>query len=657
MALNPFFLQGTASEQRLVQNLINEHLGMFGVEVTYIPRKFVSKPDEIWNEVQSSKFDDNFSIEAYVNNFDGYGGQGDVLTKFGMSLKDEITLTISKDKYEDFISPFLAGLDDGTDTSPVPLASRPREGDLIYFPLGQRLFEVKFVEHENPFYQLGKNYVYELQCELFELEDEVLDTSIEEIDTQIEQEGYITRLKLIGIGRTASATSSIQIGGVREIFLNDDGSGFTSTPTITFSPSYSGNAGDTATAVGILTTIGGVTSIDKILMTNAGAGYGLTAPSITISGGGGIGAAATCSINSGEVGVSRFLIVDGGIGYDTVPTVNVYPVTAGAAATSVYGPVGAGNSGHLSSISVTYGGVGYASTPTVSISTAPDRQNAIDWGTTHTAGSGYPVGQAVYKCYADSGIGTDALVQITVDGSGNIQSEDAIIYGGHSFNYGYNVCTVVGGNNDGKVHLYSYGSSSGYIQRGENATAEASINAAGVVTAINITNAGYGYTNNPTITISNEITEKFQAGVTTAIGIANIGRTGSDMVVKNIYVDNAGIGYTVAPSVVISSPQITGVGTFIFNEIIIGETSRTEARVKHWDQDTKILKISNVGIGSTAKGFQTGEVILGQESGAKYTTADFLKEDIDDKYNQGDEFELEADKILDFTEVNPFGVY
>ena len=129
------------------------------------------------------------------------------------------------------------------------------------------------------------------------------------------------------------------------------------------------------------------------------------------------------------------------------------------------------------------------------------------------------------------------------------------------------------------------------------------------------------------------------------------------MVIKNIYVDNAGIGYTVAPSVVISPPQITGVGTFIFNEVIIGETSRTEARVKHWDQDTKILKISNVGIGSTAKGFQTGEVILGLESGARYTTADFLKEDIDDKYNQGDEFELEADKILDFTEVNPFGVY
>ena len=163
MALNPFFLQGAQSEQRLTQDLINEHLRTFGVEVTYIPRKYVSR-ETIMEEVTSSKFDDNFSIEAYVNNYDGYGGAGDVLTKFGMSIKDEVILTISKERFEDFIAPFMAGLDDGTDTSEIILSSRPREGDLVYFPLGGRLFEIKFVEHENPFYQLGKNYVYELKC-------------------------------------------------------------------------------------------------------------------------------------------------------------------------------------------------------------------------------------------------------------------------------------------------------------------------------------------------------------------------------------------------------------------------------------------------------------------------------------------------------------
>ena len=148
MALNPFFLQGSASEQRLVQELINEQLKIYGVEVTYIPRKIVNK-STIIEEVTTSKFDDNYLLEAYVENFDGYSGQGDLMTKFGVNIKDELTLTISKERFEDFIVPFLEGESD----SEIILASRPREGDLVYFPLGQRLFEVKFVEHEQPFYQ------------------------------------------------------------------------------------------------------------------------------------------------------------------------------------------------------------------------------------------------------------------------------------------------------------------------------------------------------------------------------------------------------------------------------------------------------------------------------------------------------------------------
>ena len=173
MALNPFFLQGSQSEQRLVQDLINEQLQIFGVEVTYIPRKYVNR-QTIIEEVNASKFDDNFTIEAYVNTYEGYGGQGDVLTKFGVSLKDELTVSISKERFEDFIAAFLTALPDDE----INVDTRPREGDLIYFPLGSRLFEIKFVEHEQPFYQLGKNYIYELKCELFEYEDEVIDTDI-----------------------------------------------------------------------------------------------------------------------------------------------------------------------------------------------------------------------------------------------------------------------------------------------------------------------------------------------------------------------------------------------------------------------------------------------------------------------------------------------
>ena len=327
MALNPFFLQGTASEQRLVQNLINEHLQFHGVEVTYIPRKYVNKKT-VLEEVQTSKFDDNYAIEAYVNNFDGYSGAGDVLTKFGVSVRDELILTISKERFEEFIAPFMAGLDDGTGDGEIILSTRPREGDLVYFPLGERLFEVKFVEHEDPFYQLGKNYTYQLKCELFEYEDELIDTSISEIDTQVQDEGYITTLNLVGTGRTATAVAFIEgstpgvAGFIDKIYLNNDGSGFTSAPTISFTPSPTGQIGDNASAVGIITTVGGVTSLKEILLTNAGYGYS-TAPTITITGGGGTGAAATCSIRTSGSGVIRINIQDGGVGYSTAPTVTI----------------------------------------------------------------------------------------------------------------------------------------------------------------------------------------------------------------------------------------------------------------------------------------------------------------------------------------------
>ena len=325
MAKNSYFLHGSQSEQRLVQDLINEQLKIYGLDVTYIPRKFVNKKSII-EEVQSSKFDDNFVIEAYVNSYDGYSGAGDVLTKFGMSLRDEVELTISKERFEDFIAPFMGASDD------ISLATRPREGDLIFFPLGQRLFEVKFVEHEEPFYQLGKNYVYKLKCELFEYEDEVIDTSIDAIDTQVQEEGYIATLKLVGVGRTATATAIRNTGYIREIFLNNDGSGFTGTPTISITPSPDGNALANATAVAFTTERAGVRSIEKILMTNAGFGY-TTTPLITFSGGGGTGAAATCSVDvSGAQGVVRFVINDGGIGFGTVLVVTITDPAGGTTA-------------------------------------------------------------------------------------------------------------------------------------------------------------------------------------------------------------------------------------------------------------------------------------------------------------------------------------
>ncbi|MGA1048728.1 MAG: hypothetical protein ACO3UU_12030, partial [Minisyncoccia bacterium] len=315
MALNPFFLQGSPNEQRLIQELINEQLRIYGVEVIYIPRKFVVKKT-ILSEISSSKFDDNYAIEAYINNYDGYTGQGDILSKFGVTLKDEVDLIISKERFEDFISPFMDSVDDDE----LPLTLRPREGDLIYFPLGQRLFEVKFVEHEQPFYQLGKLYVYQLKCELFEYEDEVIDTSVDEVDTQIQDEGYITTLTLIGTGVTATATASIGTGYIRKIYLNNDGYNYTTAPTVTISSAPSG--GTNAEAVAITSTSGGVKSVKEILLTNAGYGY-TVAPTITISGGGGVGASATCSIETVYNGILSFSVTNPGVGYKTKPQITI----------------------------------------------------------------------------------------------------------------------------------------------------------------------------------------------------------------------------------------------------------------------------------------------------------------------------------------------
>ena len=421
MALNPYFQQGSQGEQRLVQDLINEHLRIYGIEVTYIPRKFVNQATII-EEVTASKFDDNFSVEMYVNSYDGYSGAGDVLTKFGMSLRDEVELTVSKERFEEFIAPFMVSSDD------IELGSRPREGDLVFFPLGQRLFEIKFVEHEDPFYQLGKNYVYKLKCELFEYEDEIIDTSLDIIDTQVQDEGYIATLRLVGVGRTAQAAPILGSGYIREIFLNNDGSGFTGTPTVAISTSPSGLPLDNATAVAFTTTRANVTSIEKILLTNAGANY-TTPPSITISGGGGTGAAATCSINTASNGVVRFVMTDNGIGFGTAPVVTVAAPAAGVASDRAIGIASIGDAGgfnRVNSIFVQNAGIGYTSAlPTVTISN-PETISGI--GTYHfnevVQGMRSGTQARVKKWDADTGILSISNVGIGTTTTGFFRGED-----------------------------------------------------------------------------------------------------------------------------------------------------------------------------------------------------------------------------------------
>ena len=555
MALNPFFLQGSPGEQRLIQNLINEQLQIYGVEVTYIPRKFVNR-QSIIEEVQSSKFDDNFLLEAYVNTYEGYSGAGDVMTKFGVSLRDEVTLTISKERFEDFIAPFL-------DPDDYELGTRPREGDLIFFPLGSRLFEVKFVEHEKPFYQLGKNYVYELQCELFEYEDEIIDTSIDEIDQTIQDEGFITTLNLVGSGATASATAVLSPvlanrGYIRSITILNDGSGYTSTPTVFISTSRDG-AGVNASAVAITTSVGGLNSVKELVLTNAGAGY-TQAPDINIVGGGGSGAIATCTIEKTQRGVISFNVINGGSGYTSPPAITVSGPGTGVTAIGE-SVIDVGNA-TLQSIRVKNPGIGYTAVPTVTV-TDPNivtgrgnfELNDIVVGLESLAEGRVKEWDADTKVLKISNVGIGSTIS--------------------GFNPGEEVRIHVGFNDD-NTRNYKV------LYVGERST----IGSIGIQT--------------------NRIT-----GINTA-GI-NVGAAISE--VKNVI----GAGVTV---IAVSS----------FNEVIMS-------------RDSLNTTFTNIQIGTGVTAF------------VAYNVREYDKRDIYDEYSDNDEFETEADSIIDFAESNPFGTY
>ena len=352
--LNPFFLQGSKGEQGLVQDLVNEQLRMYGIECHYIPRKLMTSRT-IMKEVVESRFDQAFPLEAYLMNIDGYAGQGDILTKFGVRVTDEATFVISKERFEEAIAPFLEQQEDDYE-----LSNRPKEGDLVFFPLGKRMFEIKFVEHERPFYQLQKNYVYQLQCELFEYEDEVIDTNVNAIDEVVQTEGYIARLILSDVGSTATANTTLNFGAVQQIFLQNDGYGYLTAPTVSISTS----PGVDATAVAIMTSrsgIGTAKSIDKILLINPGSGY-IGIPTVTVPGAG----IATAGITTlGSVGIVT--IASGGSGYTTTPNVAITTAPSGGTdATAEAVMVG----GTISAVRISNAGSGYTTAPTITIGAA-----------------------------------------------------------------------------------------------------------------------------------------------------------------------------------------------------------------------------------------------------------------------------------------------
>ena len=467
--LNPFFLQGSKTEQGLIQDLINETIQMHGVDVYYLPRQYVTKRTVI-REVIESKFSAAFPIEAYVDTYEGYEGAGVLLSKFGIQPTTDLSLIISKERYENYIAPLITNL------SNVELPTRPKEGDLIWFPLGDRLFEIKFVEHEIPFYQLQKTYVYNLRCELFRYQDEIIATGINNIDDNTINVGYVEIYNMIGVGSTATAITNIVNGGVKSVTVTNRGDGYSSAPIVGFSSSPS--SGINATATGIADMISGIVDLcepDGTLLRVQGVqiinpGYAYTqAPSVSFRGGGGAGAEATATIGNGIVGI--ITVVSGGSGYSTAPNITFI------------------------------------------------------------------------------GISSETAQAVPIMSNGTI---------------------------------------------------------------------------------------------------------------SQIRIVNAGLGYTVSPIIQISPPFSSGVGTYIFNEEVVGSASSMTARVKSWDVVTLKLRLSNL-----SGQFLPGELIVGQESGASYSilreqpimTNDEKQDDgINiDRFAQNDDIQIEANKLLDFSQSNPFG--
>lgn len=466
--LNPFFLQGSQTEQGLIQDLINEQLRMYGVDVYYLPRKYITEKTVI-KEVVESLFDNAYPIEAYIDSYEGYGDNPTILSKFGIQALNEINLIISRERFKTYISPLIK------DQSNIKLSSRPKEGDLIWFPLGDRLFEIKYVEHEKPFYQLQGLYTYQLRCELFRYEDEIIDTSIDEIDDNISGSigedskpvGVVQKLTMVGVGVTATATVAVMNGGIRIITITNRGGGYTTTPTVGISSAPVG--GKTASAVakmisGIVVcndnTNPSAQSVQSVEIINPGYGY-TTTPGVRFIGGGGSGASATATLGDGIVGI----------------------------------------------ITVTNSGSGYVTPPS-----------------------------------------------ITFTGISSV-----------------------------------------------SAAATAVVSAAGTISQIRITNAG--------------------------------------------------LGYTVAPTITIASPNVGGIGTFIFNEIVTGSQSGVTGRVRSWSAITNILEVSNV-----SGQFIAGENLVGAASSASYKLRSIDTRVVKDGFADNDQIEIEADKIIDFSEKNPFGI-
>jgi len=761
MPLSPFFLNGSPSEQRLVQDLVNEHLQLFGQDILYLPRKIVDR-NTVIREITASKFDDSFRLEAYLVNTDGFGTPSDVLTKFGVRDQDEVTLVVSKERYDDFIAPFMKLFPESERLN----ASTPNEGDLIYLPLDNALFEIKYIERKVPFYQLNDLYMYEFRCEIYEPESsEVVDLP----DMLTDQEGVdVEAVNTIGqtitlqmekdtsenaVAYVSLASSFAGVKSVQRVPMFHGGN-YKGTPTVTIHKPKTGN-----TATGTVTVAEG--GIDTVTLTSGGSNYlsvpsvSFTPPNLTTSSqikfgnnslhhtaiNDVIGAnfAFASNVDSRDSGNGRLSLsfwlyptkfdpaVNGGTvmwtdrfkiyyretgnivfasgsgsienttqlnlnawnfirveQYNTDATISVNgtvsnslntanPIMFFAGDTLKLGADASGQGfipsqtasweGYLDHITLNL--TGDNSTRTASAEQVPtsETQQETDVQTGTTAqfirkldnehpvinvttnasrevsglsiayeGWGYTSPPILTIESPESGTQATAVAIMTSRSGVPNQSVDRVLLINPGTGYTTPPTVVFTGGSPTSV-----------------AVATAVISEA-VLGPIGITTGGLGYTFTPTVGITSVYIQQSNETIPLLMNAQAEAVVSSAGTVSQIMYSNAGAGYTnTAAYVAISSVTSNSYGEFEQDELIRGLTSGTQAYVAYWNTADNILKV-----GEPTGDFQIGEVIVGAASSYRLLS-------IDDEYNIGfsgnEEIESEADEIIDFSEVNPFGEF
>ena len=274
----PTYYQGNTGEQGLYQDLVDEQIKLFGSDIYYLPGTILQ--DNTLDEVRYSKYQEQFQIEMLLQNVTGFGDGAEFVSKFGLRISDEVIFRVSTRRWDEEVAEHSPNL---------TVTSRPNEGDLLYFPLTKDIYEIKFVEKEQPFYQFGKIQFYAITAEIYEVGSDDFDTGIEEIDV-IEQT-FDNAIKLY-----------MDPGGTGDFTVGEE------------------VVGDEFLAKAVSTITGD--AVTSITITDGGSHYKVaTPPTVTITGDGN-GATATATVSSTGI-VNGILITSGGTGYTTAPTVTI----------------------------------------------------------------------------------------------------------------------------------------------------------------------------------------------------------------------------------------------------------------------------------------------------------------------------------------------